>query len=251
VKVLRKSAKVAFAVVLFAVFICGLVAFFYFFRVNSSSLGDGAFLREQLRDRAMVYLLANYTSTFSFMPDSVWSGGRVDYGGSDLENFLYQNGGWSVSIQNSNVPNPVYSILVNYSAGGLFFDWVGYWQNGVMTEESSSFVVGDYFLGGDQLRNLVMAYVDAYHSEVVPYTQSLTWIGENDTSAIGVGSQVYGFQSSGWNMTLQCFVSDSFDCEVSLVYRPEQYWNSGDVLISWQGTFASGVVVEKSYLFNP
>jgi hypothetical protein len=103
----------------------------------------------------------------------------------------------------------------------------------------------------EQIRDLISLYIQAYHNQTEPYMQSLTWIGGKITPMGMIGSELYSYQSSGWNVTMQYPVTPNPIYTIDAQYKPMQYWNTGDVLISWQGKLQNGIITETAYKFNP
>jgi hypothetical protein len=241
-----------FAIALFLVIIGGYFAWTYFFTQNQNNLSTPSFSRDQIRDQAMVYIAANHTITFPLIQGLAWSGGKQDTGLLGSETYLYRGGNWSISIQNPVVPKPIYTITANYSSNGCIFGWVGTYQNGEVDETGNSITTNTQLtLAQDQMRDLIILYLQAYHNQTEPYLKSLTWMGGRMTPMGMMGSEFYSYQSSGWNVTMQYPVVPNPLYAIVAQYKPAQYWNTGDVLISWQGTMQNGTIKETGYKFNP
>jgi hypothetical protein len=98
----------------------------------------------------MIYLKNNHNETAQFMQNLSyghnlnWTGGRVDRGlivGAEL--YTYISGGWNVTMTYPVIPNPIYTLTVDYSSPSLGIPyrviWTGTWQDGVVIETSSQF----------------------------------------------------------------------------------------------------------------
>ena len=91
---------------------------------------------DAIRDGAMLYIAANHTQTLPFMTDLSWSGGKQDTGLLGSETYVYTNGSWSIVIDYPVVPNPTYTITIDYSSAGATINWIGTYQNQTLTETS-------------------------------------------------------------------------------------------------------------------
>jgi len=224
----------------------------YFGVQNHDNSSTMIFSMEQIRDQVMVYIAANHTVTFPLMQSLSWSDGREATGLLGSEAYMYHSGNWSISLQPPVVANSIYKISVNYSSDGCVFDWVGTYQDGLISETSNTINnVPQLGLDQEQLRDLIMLYINAYHNQTEPYMQSLTWMGGRMTLMGMMDSEFYSYQSSGWNVTMQYPVTPNPIYTIAAQYKPMQYWNTGDILISWQGKIQNGVITEAAYKFNP
>ena len=249
---MRKTIIATFAIALFLVILGGYLALIFFGTQNHDNSSNTFFSREQIRDQAMVYIAANHTITFPLMKSLSWSGGRQDIDLFGSEMYLYRSGDWSITIQNAVVPNSQYRITANYSSDGCVFDWVGTYQNGVLAEIRNNINTDSQSaLDQEQIRDLIALYIQVYHNQTEPYMQSLTWMGGRMTLMGMMGSEFYSYESSGWNVTIQYPVVPNPLYTIMAQYKPTQYWNTGDVLISWQGTMQNGTITENVYKFNP
>jgi hypothetical protein len=104
--------------------------------------------QEQVRNNVITYIKNNHEETAQFMQSFNWTGGRVEpetpMVGSETYTYLSQ--GWNVTIQYPVVPNPIYTIIADYSASAsgtvsipYRVIWQGTWENGVITETSYTF----------------------------------------------------------------------------------------------------------------
>lgn len=251
-KILRKSIIAAFAITFFLVVLGGYLGLTYFESQTIDNSNNMIFSMEQIRDQVMVYITANHTVTFPLMQSLSWSGGREATGLLGSETYLYHSGNWSILLQTPLVAKSIYRVSVNYSSDGCIFDWVGTYQDGLISETSNtSNNVPQSSLDQEQLRDLIMLYIKAYHNRTEPYMQSLTWMGGRMTPMDMMDSEFYSYQSSGWNVTLQYKVTPNPIYTITAQYKPMQYWNTGDILISWQGKMQNGIITETAYKFNP
>jgi hypothetical protein len=109
-----------------------------------------ALTQEQVRDLTMQYISTNHAETAQYMNSHTWTGGRTTPEGIvGGETYSYQNSGWNVTIHYPVVPNPIYSITVEYAPIQPYFtqatssnaivSWQGTMQNGTITETSYEF----------------------------------------------------------------------------------------------------------------
>ena len=101
-------------------------------------------VQEKIRDSVMYYLKSNHPETAQFMNNLVWTGGRVTpQNAIGAETYMYYSQGWNVTINYPVIPNPVYSVVADYSAIGISIPyrvvWKGTWQNEVINETNYVF----------------------------------------------------------------------------------------------------------------
>jgi hypothetical protein len=106
--------------------------------------------QEQVRDLTMDYISTNHPQTAQYMNSHTWTGGRTTPEGiMGAETYSYQNSGWNVTMQYPVVPNPIFSIKVEYapiqsyysqaSSSSAIVSWQGTMQNGTITETAYHF----------------------------------------------------------------------------------------------------------------
>jgi hypothetical protein len=196
----------------------------------------------------MVYLLANHTETYPFMPNLenfTWTSSRQDTGISDTYADIYTSGDWTVNVTYPFlISNPTYSIIANFTAGKSTVFWVGTCQNGKVAEEaySSTSLLAD-LPAQERVRDTIMSYIKAYHEEAGGYMQPIAWAGGRTTPPGTVGSETYLYQGSGWNLELQYPVVPNTVYTVSANYTGRGMTN----IIAWQGTLQNGIIIETSY----
>jgi len=108
-----------------------------------------------------------------------------------------------------------------------------------------------------QARDMTMAYIKTHHNETEQYMQGFSWTGENITPEGWAGSQLYSYQSAGWNVTILYPVAlppniaswSGISYSVTATYTSQV--TPGEVIVSWQGTLQSGVITQTAYTFNP
>ncbi|MCL4429597.1 MAG: hypothetical protein M1167_02475 [Chloroflexi bacterium] len=218
---------------------------------NPSPSGSDA-LMQQIRDQAMVYIEANNTQTVQLMQDLAWSGGRQDTGVVGSETYLYCSGNWAVQIQYPVVQNPVYTITANYTSGDVTVNWVGTCQNSLieMINQTINVPLDQTLSTQEQVRDITMAYIKAYHTQTGQYMQGFMWSGGRMTAMGMMGSETYSYQSSGWNMTMQYPVVPNPIYTITAQYTSTGM-HSGNALVTWQGTMQNGTVTETDYKYNP
>jgi hypothetical protein len=103
--------------------------------------------QEQVREDFMVYIKTSHPETEEFMGNLAWTGGRTTTQGVGSEKYTYTGIGWNVTIRYPVVPNPIYTVTVDYSATAASSGasipyrviWEGTWDNGTITETSYGF----------------------------------------------------------------------------------------------------------------
>jgi hypothetical protein len=102
-------------------------------------------VQEYVRNVVIAHLESSHPETAPLLSDLDWSGGRVETGLLGSETYLYESHGLQVTIQNAVVPNPLYSITVNYTLPqgemGIPYSltWEGTLQDGNIIETAYSF----------------------------------------------------------------------------------------------------------------
>jgi hypothetical protein len=197
----------------------------------------------------MVYLAANHTGTIMVMDNLPWTGGRQDTGLVGAENYVYTSGSWSCVIDYPVVPDPVYTVTLDYSKFDVAVRWIGSYQNGVFCEANATTngIVSD--LSENGIRDLTMMYLKVYHNNASPYLQGmLSWTGGQMDMGMMVGSIKYNYQSSGWNVTIQNPVVPNPPYTITAVYMPSGMQHA---MITWEGILDNGVMTQNSYAYNP
>ncbi len=205
---------------------------------------------DQIRDQAMVYIAANHTQTIPLMETISWTGGRQDAGLLGSEKYQYTSGNWTMMLQYPVVPNPIYTITANYTAGDGF-SWMGTYQNGVLNQTSST-INAATAVTQEQIRDLTMQYLKAYHNQTTTYMQNLVWSGGRMDMGMMVGSDKYSYQSSGWNVTIQSPVVPN--PTYTITAQCSDFSSEGHMtgmVVSWKGTLQDGIIIETAYSYNP
>ena len=249
---MRKTIIVALVAVLIIVVAGGVFGWIYFNGQNSNQNKIPAALSvEQICDRSMAYIAANYSGTAQLMPNSAWTGGRQDTGLLGSETYLYASGNWNVSVQYPVVPNPVYSIEVSYSGQNANVSWIGKY-NGVISETSNAITVIRPSSTQEDIRDTAIVYIRTYHNETSPYMGSFSWSGGRTTPEGLVGSETYTYQTAGnahWKIRVEYPVVPNPIYTISAFYSLDL--NSETSVVSWQGTLQNGTVTETDYSFTP
>ena len=248
---MRKTFLIAVAAVLIIVIAGGYFAWSYLSTpAQNPNTPEAAPSVEQIRDQAMTYIAANHTQTMPLMQSFHWSGGKQDTGGLGSETYQYTGGSWIIKLQYPVVPNPDYTITANYSDGTCIFDWTGTYHNGVMTQTSSSDTGAQTMLTQEQIRDLTMQYLMAYHNQTTQYMHGLSWTGGHMNMGMMVGSETYSYQSSGWNVTMQYPVVPTPIYTITAEYTPMEM-HSTDYMVTWQGTLQNGTITQTNYTYHP
>jgi hypothetical protein len=253
---MKKLFVVLAVVVLIVIIAGGVLAYTFLLNQNPTPTPSGETNTppvvptsvDEIRDAAMVYLAANHTGTVSMMSGLSWSGGRQDTGLVGAENYVYTSGSWSCVVDYPVVLNPIYNITLDYAASGVSIRWVGSYQNGFC--EASATIVGvDSNVTAPGIRDLTMMYLKVYHNNTSPYMQGMmTWSGGQMNMGMMVGSNKYGFQSNGWNVTIQNPVVPNPTYTVTATYMPS---NMQRAMMTWEGTLNNGIITQTSYVYNP
>jgi hypothetical protein len=97
-------------------------------------------IQEQVRNNVMAYLKSKHAETSQYMQNFSWTGGDVTPSGLvGSSTYSYLSQGWNVTMQYPVVPNPVYTIIANYTEGSISVAWQGTWQSGTITETSYTY----------------------------------------------------------------------------------------------------------------
>lgn len=249
---MRKILIISVVIVLIVVIIGGYLGSTYLSSQNGNDNNTPEVLSlEQIRDRAMLYLMANHTSATPLMNDLSWSPPQeTAIPGS--KTFLYSSGNWSLSVHYPVVLNPIYTITANYSAPGCApIQWIGTFQNGAIDEQHNDFT-GTAYMTQEQIRDVTITFIKVFHNQTAPYMQGIMWAGGRMEMGMMVGSDKYNYQSSGWNMTMQNPVVPNPIYTITVSYNSPPYYQAAPPgMITWQGTMHNGTLTETRYAFNP
>jgi hypothetical protein len=214
--------------------------------------------QEQARNSVMAYIKANHPETSQLIGDLTWTGGRLDTGLLGAEKYVYETvhgmlGGqwWTVELDYPVIPNPAYTVTVNYTQVGVLrpyqVQWAGTWQNSTVTETAYSSNVPST---QEQIRDAVMVYLENNHNnhnEVAQFLGNLTWIGGRATPTGLVGAETYTYLSGGWNVTITYPVIPNPTYRVTADYSAQGIGIPYRVI--WEGTWQNGKITESSFTF--
>ncbi len=102
-------------------------------------------LQGHICDTVMAYVAANHSEVSGLLGTEGWTGGRLETGLVGAETYVYQNGGWNVTVSNPVILEPVYTVVVHYAVPadqiGIPYSvvWEGTWQDGNITETNFVF----------------------------------------------------------------------------------------------------------------
>lgn len=230
----------------------------YFSNINEVSPP----IQEQVRNGVMSYIQAVHVETAQFMQDLNWTGGKVDTEIVGSVQYVYTTvhgmmGGawWTVEIQNPVVPNPTYTVNVNYTQTGVQTPynvfWNGTWQDGFINETGYSSNVP---VTQEQIRDSIINYIKINHNQTGQFMQDLNWTGGRVDQGLLVGSEKYNYTTltsalgtAGWTMTLQYPVVLNPVYNVSANYTQTGVQSPYEV--AWTGTWQKGTITENSYTF--
>ncbi len=193
------------------------------------------------------------------MTNAAWTGGRVDTTILGSETYIYSSAGWTVTIEYPVVPDPKYTITANYSANNLFVFWQGTDQSGTFTETNYAFsgLVSPtpsptQLSTQEQVRDAIMLFIRTSHNETAPYMQMQAWTGGRATSADMLGSETYSYLSHGWDVTMRFPVTPNPIYNINATYvSPVSQYFPEKAIVSWQGTWQNGTIVETNYAYSP
>ncbi len=227
-------------------------------------------VQQQVRDASMTYIKTNHPETEQLMTDLSWTGGRQETGLIGAETYVYETvhgmiGGqwWTVNLAYPVVPNPVYTVAVNYTQSGVASPvnivWQGTYQDGTITETSYSSNINSLpapLSTQEQVRDDIMVYIEANHNQTAQYMQSLNWTGGRATAEGLVGAETYVYETVHGMLGGQWWTVDlAYPVVLNPVYTVSaNYTQSGllsPVAIAWQGTWQNGTITETSYTFTP
>jgi hypothetical protein len=219
-------------------------------------------VQEQVRNDTINYIQVVHVETSQFMQDFNWYGGLIETGLVGSVQYVYTTthgalGGawWTVEINNPVIPNPTYTIMVNYTQTGVQTPynvyWNGTWQDGVITETGYS---SNIPVTIEQIRDSIMGYIKINHNQTAQFIQDIAWTGGKVDQGMLVGSEKYNYTtltgapgSAGWTMTLQYPVVPNPIYTISANYTQTGVLSPYQVM--WTGTWQKGTIIEDSYTF--
>jgi hypothetical protein len=101
----------------------------------------------------------------------------------------------------------------------------------------------------EKARDAAMVYIGTHHPETAQFISNFAWAGGKILSP--AGTEVYVYQSQGWNITVQHPAAANPVYSITADYSVSS--RIGDVSVPyrilWQGTWQNGVVTETAYTF--
>ncbi len=200
---------------------------------------------QEARDSVMTYIKTNHNETAQYLQSFNWTGGKVDQGllvGSVLYSYMSQ--AWNVTVRYPVVPNPIYSVNVDYNVGSVAIFWEGTWQSGNINEtiynnfDSSSVTVQQ------GIRNEIVNYLRVNHTETLQYLQNYAWTGGRTTPSGIVGAETYSYVNQGWNVTIE------YPVVLNPTYTLSANYTNGSVAISWSAVLQHTNITEIIYTNN-
>ncbi len=248
---MRKALVISIVIILIAAILGGYFAWSYYVSINQNQNKTTNSLVEQIRDRTLVYIAANYTGTVQLMQNLNWAGGRQGSGLLGSETYRYNSTDWSVQIQYPVISDQIYNISVSYISTNDTVAWTGTYSNGTITETSQAVNITTATLSRqEQVRNTIIMFIGAYHNETTQYMTSFSWTGGDITPEGFVGGRRYSYQSAGWNIAIQYPVGLP-PSAVTIYTVNATYSSAGHTIITWQGTLQSGIITQNGYEYNP
>ncbi len=221
---------------------------------------------QQIRNETMTYIENNHTETAQYMQNLNWSGGRIDTDLVGAEKYVYTtltealgSAGWTVTISYPVVPNPLYTLIVNYTQTGVQnpvnISWNGTWQNGTITETNYQSNINQTSSPiKEQVRNDVMSYIQAIHVETSQFMQDLNWTGgQVETGLVGSSQYIYttvhGMMGGAW-WTVEINNPVVLNPTYTVTVNYTQTGVQTPYNVFWNGTMQNGVITETAYNSN-
>lgn len=201
--------------------------------------------QEQARDSVVNYIKTNHNETAQYLQSFNWTGGKVDLGllvGSVL--YSYQSQAWNVSIRNPVVPNPIYTVTADYTAGSVAIFWQGTWQSGNINETIYNNYDSSQVTEQEGIRNAIVNYLRVNHTETLQYLQKYTWTGGRTTPTGIIGTETYSYVNQGWNVTMQ------YPVVPSPTYTLTANYTEGSVAFAWSAVLQHTNITEIIYTNN-
>jgi hypothetical protein len=101
----------------------------------------------------------------------------------------------------------------------------------------------------ENIRDAVMAYIGANHSEALQFMSDLNWTGGRTTPPNLLGAETYTYQAGGWNVTIHYPVVVDPIYSISVDYSTTSGAIGIPYHLLWEGTWQAGCVTEASYVF--
>ncbi len=101
----------------------------------------------------------------------------------------------------------------------------------------------------EDIRNKVMTYIGASHSDTLQFMSDLNWTGGRVTPENLLGAETYTYQAQGWTVTIHYPVVLDPVYEVTVDYSTASGAIGIPYHITWEGTWQAGCVTEVSYVF--
>lgn len=252
---MRRWLLITVVIVVIAVLVTGYIGLTYNNRSTSNA--------ELARDSAINYLATNYPETQNFTSNLSWSGGRQETGSTGSETYVYTTNEWTVKLNCSAVPSPLYTVDANYTKGDVTLEWMGVCQNGTIVEQG--YIVYSLSFETSPAKQALLdtfPYLLDNHNDTMQYLQDLFgWTGGRVAAPEGfVGSETYRYNGVGWNSTTMYpagwTVSEQYPVVPNPIYNVNVTYtsphdSSGHIIVDWQGTWQNGTVTETHYSCTP
>jgi hypothetical protein len=160
---------------------------------------------------------------------------------------LYRNSAVTLTVdkmkRNLLIATAVVAVIIIVAAG-----YGGYKMLGSNSTDNPEPTATPQLSTQEQVRNDVMNYIKTAHPETVQYMQSFSWTGGDVTQPGLVGASTYNYTSGGWNViiTYPIVPNPLYTCTVKC-YNLDSPSTFNPLLITWQGTWQSGTITQKSY----
>ncbi|MCW4003393.1 MAG: hypothetical protein NWE95_05720 [Candidatus Bathyarchaeota archaeon] len=97
--------------------------------------------QEQVRDKVISFIIDKHNETAEsavvnppLATNLKWTGGRQETGRLGAETYIYTSDFWTVVIEYPVVPNPIYTVYVDFGRTSPQIAWQGTVENGNITE---------------------------------------------------------------------------------------------------------------------
>jgi hypothetical protein len=97
--------------------------------------------QEQVRDKVISFIIDKHNKTAEpavvnppLATNLTWTGGRQETGRLGAETYIYTSDFWTIVIEYPVVPNPIYTVYVDFGRTSPQIAWQGTMENGNITE---------------------------------------------------------------------------------------------------------------------
>jgi len=104
----------------------------------------------------------------------------------------------------------------------------------------------------EQIRDETMAYLGTAHPEAVQFMNNLGWSGGREETGL-LGSETYLYETKSGMYSNEWILYFQRPVVLNPIYTVSaNYTGSGTTdVVTWQGTWQAGVIIETSYSYTP